>query len=94
MSDFSWVVLTSIIMVIAVWFLRKHSMKYCKKAINDEKYYVGIMATLYYKGDQSIPPALTGKDAIQQAYSAARIVDLLFWTVLFSALIFIIFMWR
>jgi len=87
MPDYFWFILISLIMITATWLLKKYAIKSGRQIIDEEKYYPGIMGTLH-KYDQSIPPALSGKEAIRMAKIMARAGDLLFWVVLFSFLIF------
>lgn len=84
-----WFLLKSIGIILIAWLFRFIAIKNGKSVINSEKHYPGILG-LAQKYDESIPPALSGKDAVRMGRIIARVGDLVFWLVLFAVLIIIV----
>jgi len=95
MSDFPWYmrgywfVLETFVLICLLWLFKGSMAKFGRKTIDMEKYYAGILELLH-KYDQTMPPLLSGKEAIRMGRVVARVGDLVFWLVLFSVLIFTI----
>jgi hypothetical protein len=95
MSNFPWYMRDywfssfSLIIIIASWLFKRYTAKYALKVLDEEKFYPFLSITwILYHFDKTVPPALSGKEAIRMAKIIARAGDLLFWVVLFSFLIF------